>query len=88
MTQFRGTLLLTDREALLGQNSPGKLAIQTPILMDTEPPSGASTQQQMDAARASLVDAGLRTGSAVTLSGEVSSLGAAGIPVIVITSYP
>ena len=88
MTEFTGTLLLTDREALLGQASPGKLTVQTPILMDTIPPSGASAQAQMSAALAAFVDAGKRTGSRVTISGEVRTLPSGGIPVIVITDYP
>jgi hypothetical protein len=88
LTQFKGTLVLTDKEALLGQNSPGKLVVQTPILLDSMPPSGGSAQELMSAARAAFVAAGRSTGSSVIIEGNMRLLAPANLPVIVITSYP
>jgi hypothetical protein len=85
MNDFSGTLLITDREALLVQTTAGSMTVQTPILMDTNPPTAGSTQQMMDWARAFFVnDQGLGTGSPVTIRGSVGSVG--DVPVIFITS--
>jgi len=83
MDNFSGTLLITDREALLVQTTAGGMTVQTPILMDKNPPSNASTQQMMNWARSFFVnDEGLTTGSPVTIRGSVRSIG--NVPIILI----
>ena len=56
MGQFKGKLLITDKEALLVQVTQGGVAVQTPILGDTNPPTATSTQQQMNWARSFFVN--------------------------------
>jgi hypothetical protein len=83
--QFKGKLLITDKEALLVQVTQGGVAVQTPILGDTNPPTATSTQQQMNWARSFFVNQkGLGTGSTVTINGTLDHLGSSGIPVILI----
>ena len=75
---------MTDREALLVQKTAGGMNVQTPILMDTDPPSATSLQQKMDWARSFFVnDQGLQTGAKVTVQGVATTVG--NIPVILMT---
>lgn len=84
MSTFRGVLLVTDREVLLAQNTAGGMNVQTPILMDTDPPSASSLQQEMDWARSFFVNnQGLQTGANVTVKGVATAVG--NIPVILMT---
>jgi len=84
MSTFRGVLLVTDREALLAQSTAGGMNVQTPILMDTDPPSASSLQEKMDWARSFFVDdQGLQTGAKVTVQGVATTVG--NIPVILMT---
>ncbi len=81
MNTFNGTLLITDREALLVQTTQGGMTVQTPILMDTDPPSASSVQQKMDWARSFFVnEKALQTGANVALKGVTAVVG--NIPVI------
>jgi hypothetical protein len=82
--KFTGTLLITDREALLSQTTPGGMLVQTPILMAPQPPNTATTQQMMAMARSFFVDdQGLGTGSPVTIQGKLGRI--VDVPVIIIT---
>jgi hypothetical protein len=82
MTDFTGTLLITDREALLVQVTAGGMTVQTPLLMQGAAP--VSVAMMMAFARSFFVDeSGLGTGSPVTVHGTVSHVGQ--VPVIVIT---
>jgi hypothetical protein len=84
MSTFRGVLLVTDREVLLTQSTAGGMSVQTPILMDTDPPSASGLQQQMDWARSFFVnDQGLQTGAKVTIQGVATTV--RNIPVILMT---
>lgn len=75
---------MTDREVLLAQSTAGGMNVQTPILMDTNPPSASSLQQKMDWARSFFVnDQGLQTGAKVTVQGAATTVG--NIPVILMT---
>lgn len=84
VAQFKGKLLVTDREALLVQVTQGGAVVQTPTLGDTNPPTATSTEQKMDWARGFFVNKGLQTGSAVTIEGTLDHFGSGGIPVILI----
>ena len=87
MSTFKGTLLITDQEALLTQTTPGGMPVQTPILMDTDPPSASSIQEEMDWARSHFVDdQGLQTGAKVSVKGVATTVGNGKIPVILMTT--